>query len=62
MALLRNCEDAKVLDGFQDANRSAIAHDLDGAPVFMASSAFNLNYALERTPTITAATIKEIHA
>ena len=57
-----SCEDAKVLDGFQDANRSAIAHDLDGAPVFMASSAFNLNYALERTPTITAATIKEIHA
>ncbi len=57
-----SCDDAKVLEGFQDANRSAIAHDLDGAPVFMASSAFNLNYALERTPSIQAATIKEIHA
>ncbi len=50
------------LDGFVDANKSAIAHDLDGAPVFMASSAFNLNYALERAPGIGAATIKEIHA
>jgi peptide chain release factor 3 len=57
-----SCDDAKIMDGFQDANRSSIAHDLDGSPVFMASSAFNLNYALERTPNITAATIKEIHA
>jgi peptide chain release factor 3 len=56
------CNDTKVMEGFQDANRSAIANDLDGAPVFMASSAFNLNYALERTPGIKAETIKEIHA
>ena len=54
--------DAKTLDGFVEQNRSSIAHDLDGAPVFMASSAFNLNYALERTPGIAAQTIKEIHA
>ncbi len=54
--------DAKTLDGFVEQNRSSIAHDLDGAPVFMASSAFNLNYALERTPGISAQTIKEIHA
>ena len=57
-----SCDDAKTLETFSEANRSAIANDLDGAPVFMASSAFNLNYALERTPTIKAATIKEIHA
>jgi hypothetical protein len=30
--------------------------------VFMSSSAFNLNYALDRTPAMKAATIKEIHA
>jgi len=54
--------DSKSMEGFIDANKSGIAHDLDGAPVFMASSAFNLNYALERAPGIAAATIKEIHA
>jgi peptide chain release factor 3 len=53
--------DAKMLDGFVDANRSAIATDLDGAPVFLASSLFNLNYALERAPGMVAQTIKEIH-
>ena len=50
------------MESFVDANRSAIANDLDGAPVFMASSGFNLNYALERAKGITAQTIKEIHA
>ncbi|MDE2383442.1 MAG: peptide chain release factor 3 [Alphaproteobacteria bacterium] len=54
--------DSRTLEGFVDSNKSGIAHDLDGAPVFMASSAFNLNYALERAPGIAAATIKEIHA
>jgi peptide chain release factor 3 len=54
--------DSKTLEGFVDGNKSSIAHDLDGAPVFMASSAFNLNYALERSPGIAAQTIKEIHA
>jgi len=54
--------DSKTLDGFVDGNKSSIAHDLDGAPVFMASSAFNLNYALERAPGIAAQTIKEVHA
>ncbi|MBG1232891.1 peptide chain release factor 3 [Aestuariivirga litoralis] len=54
--------DDKTLDGFVDSNKSSIAHDLDGAPVFMASSAFNLNYALERAPGIAAQTIKEVHA
>jgi peptide chain release factor 3 len=57
-----SCGDAKTMESFQDANKSSIAHDLDGAPVFMASSAFNLNYALERNPALKADTIKEIHA
>ena len=38
-----------------------IANDLDGAPVMLASSLFNLNYTLERAPGITVAKIKEIH-
>jgi peptide chain release factor 3 len=54
--------DRKKIDGFTEANRSSIAHDLDGAPVFLATSLFNLNYALERAPEIKAQTIKEIHA
>jgi peptide chain release factor 3 len=53
--------DAKKLDTFVDGNKSAIAHDLDGSPVFLTSSVFNLNYALDRAPDIKAHTIKEIH-
>ena len=56
-----SAEDRRTLDGFVEANRSSIAHDLDGAPVMLATSLFNLNYTLERSPGIKAATIKEIH-
>jgi peptide chain release factor 3 len=53
--------DAKALQVFVDANKSAVANDLDGAPVLLATSAFNLNYTLERASAIKAHTIKEIH-
>ncbi len=53
--------DKKTLDTFVEGNRSSIAQDLDGAPVLLASSAFNLNYTLERAPGISAQKIKEIH-
>ena len=53
--------DKKVLDTFVEGNRSAVAHDLDGAPVLLASSPFSLNYTLERAPGLTAQKIKEIH-
>ena len=56
-----SADDRKLLDGFVEGNRSSIAHDLDGAPVLLATSLFNLNYALERAAGIKAATIKEIH-
>jgi peptide chain release factor 3 len=36
-----------------------MAADLDGAPVFMASSAFNLRYETERWPQIAFADIKD---
>jgi peptide chain release factor 3 len=54
-------DDKKMLDTFVDSNKSAIAMDLDGAPVMLASSLFNMNYTLERSPGIKVATIKEIH-
>ena len=33
----------------------------DGDPVFMAQSAFSLNYTLERSPGIATTEIKEMH-
>jgi peptide chain release factor 3 len=56
-----SADDRKTLDTFVEGNRSSLAHDLDGAPVMLATSLFNLNYTLERAPGIKAATIKEIH-
>src|SRR5437588_563312 len=47
------------LDKFQRAYPSSIAVDLDGAPVFMAQSAFNLRYEQERWPAITFNEIKD---
>jgi peptide chain release factor 3 len=54
-------DDPKKLEEFISANRFSVAHDLDGDPVFMAQSAFSLNYALERAPAIKAIEIKEMH-
>jgi peptide chain release factor 3 len=47
------------LGKFLAAYPSSIAADLDGAPVFMASSAFNLRYEQERWPKIAFADIKD---
>jgi peptide chain release factor 3 len=47
------------LDAFVAAHRGDMAEDLDGAPVFMAPSAFMLNYARERSPELTFADIKD---
>ena len=44
--------DKAEMGKFLDAYPSSIASDLDGAPVFMASSAFNLRYEQERWPKI----------
>jgi peptide chain release factor 3 len=46
------------LAGFVEKNRSAIATDLDGARVFLASSAFNLQWTAERNPEIRFVDIK----
>jgi peptide chain release factor 3 len=54
-----SAEDRLELDRFVNAYPSSMAKDLDGAPVFMASSAFNLRYEQERWPKITFADVKD---
>ena len=51
--------DPADLDKFVAAYPSSMAADLDGAPVFMASSAFNLRYEQERWPQIAFSDIKD---
>ena len=51
--------DRAELDKFVDAYPSSIAADLDGAPVFLATSAFNLRYDQERWPKIVFADVKD---
>jgi len=54
-----SADSAAELDKFVTAFPSSIAADLDGAPVFMASSAFNLRYEQERWPQIRFADVKD---
>ena len=54
-----SCNDRFELDKFVSAYPSSIAADLDGSPVFMASSAFNLRYEQERWPKIMFTDIKD---
>ena len=51
--------DKTEMGRFLDAYPSSIASDLDGAPVFMASSAFNLRYEQERWPQIAFTDVKD---
>lgn len=54
-----SAEDPADLDKFIEKNRAAMAADLDGAPVFMATSAFMLQYEKDRNPKITFSDIKD---
>jgi len=51
--------DRNELERFSSANRSAMATDLDGAPVFLAPSPFYLQYEQERWPKIRFADVKD---
>src|SRR5438874_11595531 len=51
-------DDKSELERFADANRSAMATDLDGAPVFLAASQFLLQYEQDRWPNIRFADAK----
>jgi peptide chain release factor 3 len=50
---------AGELDQFIAANRSGMARDLDGAPVFMAPSLFQLNYEQERWKGLSFSDVKD---
>lgn len=52
-------DDKDELEKFLRAYPSSMANDLDGAPVFLAGSAFNLRYDEERWPKIKFADIKD---
>ena len=50
------------LDSFADAHISSMARDLDGAPVFLAGSSFDLTYGMDRWPSIKFNEIKAYQA
>ncbi len=54
-----SADDRTEMDKFLAAYPSSLAADLDGAPVFMATSAFNLRYEQERWPKIVFADVKD---
>jgi peptide chain release factor 3 len=54
-----SADDAAELDRFKAAHGSAMASDLDDAPVFMAPSPFMLKYEEERWPAIRFSEVKD---
>ncbi|WP_449255796.1 peptide chain release factor 3 [Bosea sp. (in: a-proteobacteria)] len=52
-------DDKAALAKFVGAKPSAMADDLDGDPVFMASSQFTLKYDAERAPGVTFSDVKD---
>ena len=55
-------KDKAEMEKFLRAYPASIADDLDGAPVFMATSAFNLRYEEERWPDIVFSDVKDYQA
>jgi peptide chain release factor 3 len=53
-------EDRTALDAFMTANRSGVADDLDGDPVFLARNQFYLDYTRERAAGIAFTDIKDV--
>ena len=51
--------DAKMLEAFAGINRSAMAKDRDGNAVFLAKSAWDVNYQQERNPDIQFSATRE---
>ena len=54
-----SAEDPAELKAFLDHNRSAMAKDRDGAPVFLAKSSWEVGYVQERYPNVRFAATKE---
>ncbi len=57
-----SAEDRAALDLFVATNRSAMADDVDGDPVFLASSAFMMRRTEEAQPRLAFRDIKDVHA
>ncbi|MET0527168.1 MAG: peptide chain release factor 3 [Microvirga sp.] len=52
-------DDQRELDKFVESHLSAMARDLDEAPVFMAANAFNLQYEMDRYKAIQFSDVKD---
>jgi len=61
-SLCRWIDDDPELERFAEAHASSMARDLDGAPVFMAASTFDLTYQMDRWPSIRFREIKAYQA
>jgi len=53
-------EDRKTLEDFLGANRSSLAEDLDGDPVLLAGSAFQMGRAKERWEKVEFTDVKDV--
>ena len=53
------CDDDELLEAFLSKNRNNSGEDLDGAPVFLAKSPWDVGYAQEKNPQIEFMTTKE---
>jgi peptide chain release factor 3 len=54
--------DRGALQTFIDGNRAAVADDVDGDPVFLATSAFMMRRAAELAPALSFRDIKDVRA
>jgi peptide chain release factor 3 len=61
-SICRWIEPDPELDRFADAHVTSMARDLDGAPVFLAASSFDLTYNMDRWPSIRFSEIKAYQA
>ena len=52
-------DDPKKVTAFLESNRGAAAKDLDGAPVYLAKSAWDVGYMADRHPDIRFTKTKE---
>lgn len=53
------CDDEVELEKFMVANRTAMAKDVDGSPVFMARNPWELSHQQQKFPNVTFVTTKE---
>jgi len=51
--------DKAAYEAFTERNRAGMAEDLDGAPVFLAKTAWEIGYMAERYPAVVFSTTKE---